>query len=252
MSGNWFAPEHDGEGFVLEVLNDETAVMYWFTYAPSQGRQLWMLGVGEVDGDSIYFDKVLQPFGARFGDDFDPDDVVLPRWGDVTLRFADCNHAVATYSGPDEFGANFLSVQRLTGHLGLECEGPVSQTPNLLSGSWFDPDRDGEGWTISRINETTAVGLWFTYSPEGEPFWLIGVGEISQDRVMFDEMLELTNGRFGPGFDPDEVTTVPWGSVRIENIGCDSIHTQWTPTQSGFSAGERTLTRLTRIDGLGC
>ena len=176
MSGNWFAPEHDGEGFVLEVLNDITAVIYWFTYAPSEGKQLWMIGVGEIAGDEIRFADVIQPFGASFGNEFDPDDVNLPSWGDLTLRFSDCNSAVASYSGPDEFGANFLSVIRLTGHVGAECDGPTSPISNLLSGSWFDPSRSGEGWTISQINEQTAVGLWFTFNTSGEPMWLIGVG----------------------------------------------------------------------------
>ncbi|MDX1557187.1 MAG: S41 family peptidase, partial [Xanthomonadales bacterium] len=32
MSGSWFAPDHDGEGFLLEILDDERALVYWFTY----------------------------------------------------------------------------------------------------------------------------------------------------------------------------------------------------------------------------
>ena len=65
-------------------------------------------------------------------------------------------------------------------------------------------------------------------------------------------MLELTSGRFGPAFDPSDIQESTWGSVAISNIGCESIHTQWTPDDTRFDAGERTLTRLSSIEGLGC
>ena len=45
LSGTWFDPEHDGEGFVLEILEQGRAVVYWFSY-DTKGRQRWMLSVG--------------------------------------------------------------------------------------------------------------------------------------------------------------------------------------------------------------
>ncbi|MCP4044914.1 MAG: hypothetical protein GY732_02855, partial [Gammaproteobacteria bacterium] len=47
MSGSWYDPAHNGEGFLLEVLEDEQAIVYWFTY-DENGNQRWFIGLGEV------------------------------------------------------------------------------------------------------------------------------------------------------------------------------------------------------------
>ena len=39
-SGSWFDPTHDGEGYVVEVLDDNRATVYWFTY-DSEGNERW-------------------------------------------------------------------------------------------------------------------------------------------------------------------------------------------------------------------
>ena len=32
MSGAWYDPTHNGEGFLLELLEPDEAIIYWFTY----------------------------------------------------------------------------------------------------------------------------------------------------------------------------------------------------------------------------
>ncbi len=45
-SGSWFNPERNFEGFVVQVLPENNAVVTWFTYPPEgeEGDQAWMLG----------------------------------------------------------------------------------------------------------------------------------------------------------------------------------------------------------------
>jgi hypothetical protein len=53
MSGSWYDPDHKGEGFLLEVLESNKAVIYWFTYDEA-GAQRWFTSVGEVSKGSLY------------------------------------------------------------------------------------------------------------------------------------------------------------------------------------------------------
>lgn len=49
LSGAWYNLERNGEGFIVEVQENGTAVVYWFTYQPDEpGAQAWMFGVGPI------------------------------------------------------------------------------------------------------------------------------------------------------------------------------------------------------------
>jgi len=252
MSGSWFAPDHDGEGFLLEILDGERALVYWFSYAPDLGKQVWMIAVGNIEGDTIHFSDTLQPVGASFGDAFSPGDVVEQPWGEMAILFTSCDRAVVSYQGPDAYGSNYQSVQRLSGHKGLDCSGPVANTPNGISGSWFNPDRSGEGWILSQLPDSRAVMFWFTYNSTGEQMWLIGVGNVNGTSVNFEEVLRPRGGLFGPGFDPSDVELDEWGSLQFDFAACDDATVSWMPISNEFSGGERSVTRLTSLSELAC
>ena len=51
FTGAWFDPTHDGEGFLIEILDGgpfgvsgNVALAYWFTYDP-EGNQAWMVAI---------------------------------------------------------------------------------------------------------------------------------------------------------------------------------------------------------------
>jgi hypothetical protein len=113
ISGAWYDPSHDGEGWLLEILPDGRALMAWFTY-DTEGRQAWYLNVGTVDGDAITF-ELLQPSGTDFGPTFNRDDVTFPPWGTVVFTFDDCDSGTMSYeSGVDGYGSGSLDLVRLT------------------------------------------------------------------------------------------------------------------------------------------
>ncbi len=57
MSSAWYDPTHNGEGFMLEILADKLAVMYWFTY-DDMGKQDWYIAIGETRGNRIVFPEL--------------------------------------------------------------------------------------------------------------------------------------------------------------------------------------------------
>lgn len=122
------------------------------------------------------------------------------------------------------------------------------------SGSYFPPDRSGEGWVVEVLDDTLAVVTWFTFAPTGsggEQQWIQGLGRIEGNRVRIDNALMTRGPRFGPDFDPDLVEHIPWGSLQLEFNGCDDlvVHYQGAPA---FGSGVHRAQRLTGLVALPC
>ena len=96
LTGAWFDPAFEGAGFLVEVLADDQALVYWFTYDDS-GAQRWYIGVGEATDSAIEIAELQEATGGRFGPEFDPDEVSLRTVGTLTLSFSSCDAGSADY-----------------------------------------------------------------------------------------------------------------------------------------------------------
>lgn len=263
VSGSWFDAERSGEGFALELLPDGTAVVVWFTYPPAgaPGEQAWILGQGGVvEGDRIRFQQVYTARGARFGQAFDPADVVLTPWGSLELEFADCRNATVRWQGPSNFGSGERSLGRLTELDELQCFGDRRLTPlgaraasalKARGGAYLNPLGPGEGFVVEPLSETLAGFYWFTYDNAGNAAWLIGVGQFDGDTLTVDT-LRPVGTRFGANFVAADVQRNAWGRVTIQFTECNRANVQWEPTATGFNGGSRDLVRLTTLAGAPC
>ncbi len=120
FSGTWYDPDRNGAGLLLEITVDPLTgeaqgVISWYTYAADgSGLQRWLIGAGPVVDDVLIAEMDVTE-GAIFGPGFDPDDVVRSRWGQVRIRFIDCETAVLEYSALDPmYGSGSQSLVRLT------------------------------------------------------------------------------------------------------------------------------------------
>ena len=94
--------------------------MFWFTYDET-GQQSWMFNTGVINDGQVHLPGLKQPVGARFGRSFDPDDVVKPQWGDLTLDL-DCSGGTASYTTDTEgFTDGSQSLVRLTKLANSNC-----------------------------------------------------------------------------------------------------------------------------------
>lgn len=267
ISGNWFDPSHDGEGWFVEILSETQALVYWFTHTPpavgEPGAQAWIGGVGEIQGSSIVVSSASTEIttGPPFGPDFDPDRVIRRSWGKIVLSFADCNSGVMFYKADDlDYGSGSLDLVRLSsiGNLGcddtidppLTPEGPFVVTP-LVSGAWYDPTHDGEGWLLEILPDGRALGGWFSYDPEGEQAWFYNLGTVEDDTITF-EMLLPSGADFGPTFDSDEMTFPPWGTVVFTFQDCNTATVSYSSPIEGYGSGSLDVTRLTQLWLLAC
>ena len=110
--GAFFNAARDGEGFHFGVEAGSIYVMTWYTYL--DGKQVWMIGTGVRDGNRVVFSDVVITYGADFGSEFDPADVVREPFGEITVDFSDCNNFTATVdSARPEFHDLVLDMTKI-------------------------------------------------------------------------------------------------------------------------------------------
>jgi arylsulfatase A-like enzyme len=139
MSGSWFDQSHDGEGLVIEVLDNGKALVYWFSY-DGEGRQAWFFGLGEQDGSAVSIPTMYITSGGRFGPDFDPGQVRLTPWGSLTAELG-CEFGRFDYaSGLPGYGSGKQTLTRLTNPGAADCD--LDQLANaglVFDNAWSNP-----------------------------------------------------------------------------------------------------------------
>jgi hypothetical protein len=233
------------------MLTDNAAVMYWFTY-DAQGAQDWYVAIGEVRANRIVFPELYRVSGGEFGPGFDPEKVSREVVGSASFIWSDCDQGDMSYQIGNLHGR--LQLSRITRLMGIDCGNtqlPPIREEALLSGSWFDPSHDGEGYIIEVLVDNRVVVFWFSYDPQGNRRWFFSTGEIRDGKLVFDEMLTSSGGIFGPEFDPDLVEFKPWGSLELD-LNCTSGTATYSSSEDGFGSGTLNVTRLTNIDQLNC
>jgi len=85
-----------------------------------------------------------------------------------------------------------------------------------ITGTWFDPQRDGEGMVIQAIAGRDQVFLyWATYDEQGNQQWLIGIGDIVGEQVIFEMVQSTSGGVFGQPFEMGQINRVTVGTTTI-------------------------------------
>lgn len=138
---------------------------------------------------------------------------------------------------------------------------PIS---GYLTGAWYDPNHSGEGiqvevgeqGTPGTANDRYIVMAWYTYDPQGFPYWLYGEGSFtSGDQTASVSMVYSTGGGFGGTF--GNATTPDWGTINVQFTDCNTMKFSYQ-SLSGLPAGvptganTKTWTRLTQMNGLTC
>ena len=124
-----------------------------------------------------------------------------------------------------------------------------------FSGTWFAPERSGEGISLQVLDNGTALALWFTYPPAGaagQQAWIYAQdGRIEGDRVIFDAAITTRGPRFGADYNAASLQVVPWGTIELRFADCNTADLTYAGPAS-WGSGSRRLTRLTAYAELEC
>lgn len=251
ISASWLDPDHNGEGWLLEILADDIAVVFWYTY-DLEGNQDWYVGRGFVQGNSIQFPDMYQASGGEFGPGFDPDKISRDTVGVASFVWTDCNEGSMRYQFGILHGRQRLS--RITNLWGLPCpisSGPFPPDPipelAKYSGSWVDPSHNGEGFNLAVLEDNRVVVFWFSYDANGERRWFYGIGEDRNGVIVVDDMLTTSGGVFGPNYNPDDIVQSHWGTLELA-IDCDGGTATYSSTEPGFGSGTLNVKKITNLD----
>lgn len=91
---------------------------------------------------------------------------------------------------------------------------PIDMT---VSGSWFDPERPGEGYSLMMLDNGLPLAYWFTHLSLSRQMWLIGTGDHQDPTIFFRELLK-TRGQFGQGLEPGENAMGSKGRLRLDGL----------------------------------
>lgn len=257
LSGTWYEPAKNFQGIFLEMIGGPSALAVWFTYEPD-GRQAFLTGVGSIDGDRIVFPSLTKTRGGRFGAAFDPAAVVREDWGTLIFTFENCTNSYASYApsslaSSQGWSVEQLNAERLTSIAGLVCPGTAPSTEKYLhggiSGAWYDPARDGEGWLVEVLGPNLGLIYWFSYTPEGQQAWFGGIGPIVDGSILIEQAIRPLGGRFGPDYDPAQVNLQPWGAFRMTIADCQQALVRAEAVAPFGSFANARVQRLTSIAG---
>jgi hypothetical protein len=122
-----------------------------------------------------------------------------------------------------------------------------------MSALWYDAARSGEGYVLEVLPGDFALFDWYTYDESGNPRWLQAIGTVehgeSGDSIRFADLYALHGGRFGPGFDPDDVQRDRVGDATMTFGDCNHGNFRWHAYGESLTVP---IERLTRTMALGC
>ena len=123
LSGSWYDPSQSGHGFLIQVVQGNVFLAYWFVYTPDGTAQSWLLGAGSYDPTSNTVTvEAAQDTGAKFPPNFNTSDIKQTDWGSLTFTFTDCsNGTVSWVSKIPAYGSGSLPITKLAGVGGLTC-----------------------------------------------------------------------------------------------------------------------------------
>ena len=240
FSGQWFDPARSGEGIALEVLPDNKALVYFFTYPPPgmAGSQAWLLGVGDVVGNGIEFADVQLP-------SLDANGVAQgTHWGRIGLTFNDCGSGAMRWDGPPGWGSMEVPLDHLTSLQGLGC-GSNTQVAQP-SGAWYDPAHYGSGFVFEKLAGPQIATIWFGFDADKNPIWMTGVLGTVDSPLYVGTLGQVVGPHFGAAFDASLVHPVPQGSLAVQfQCTTGSGQFQAIAGQPGYLSPSLALTRIT-------
>ena len=120
LSGSWYNPEQSGHGLMVEILDNQRAVVAWYTF-DAAGAPLWLFGVGAVHGHEVVVE--LGAFsGGRPPAEWEQGDLQSEPWGTLTMSVQSCNVATLTWdSSHPDFASGELQLHRLSWIQGQRC-----------------------------------------------------------------------------------------------------------------------------------
>ncbi len=257
--GAWFDAQSPGQGFQLEVIPSANLLAVgWYTYGTRTGagaNHEWLVGSGALAGDTATV-SLFRTRGGRFGAD---GAAPLEPAGSVTIHFADCARANASYNlggTPERRGeialaritsAAYCDAFRRLGDGALSALAPSAASGDFEyghGGTWLDPAATQQGFVLEPDPAArTMVASWYTFDPADAlatseaPIWYTAQGTLAGARAELT-VYRTTGGAFAA---PTPVRTDAVGTLVLDARSCIAIDARYALRLLDGSAREGTF-----------
>jgi len=257
----YFDPNRSGEGFNIETINSGVGfLLQWYTYDQS-GKQQWYIDAETRSAtNAIHANNLISTTGGVFGADFDSDNIVIHEGGNIEIIFEESRanqfgeaRFKYTYADGRKFRSDLIQLTEPQGKFSfsnIPDPLPVGLSAATISGSWFDPSRNGEGFHIEYTLDGLAVFLWYSYDLDGSKKWFIGSGGVVTEtadniNIVFDNVNTTSGGQFGEAFNPEDVVVTHWGRVEF-NLQCVTGTVTYDAVDEAYGQGTYDLVPITK------
>ena len=245
-AGLWTVDGVNNQGVSIEILNDDRVVIY--AQVNHNGEDLWLFGYGEFNNNIIDM-GVARTSGADFGQNFNPDDVQIEPIGSAVITLSACNQAelMVDLTG---ISTDSYALTKTVEVAGNECANNTKVLPNGISGSWFDPSRNGEGFSLVMFKDNTqskAHVSWYTYD-QGQPLTLTGIAEVNGQTLTVNELKSFTGADFLSGTSQ----AINRGQLNMTWDKCRTAQVNYDLSESGLDSGVMDLVQLSILKDTAC
>jgi hypothetical protein len=106
----------------------------------------------------------------------------------------------------------------------------VNVTQGSLTDMWWNPNENGTGLSMIQHGSNQLFIVWYTYTPAGDPLWLVWPGGNWTDPDTFAGFFYQTRGTsFTQPWDPSRfVAGAPYGSGQLRFTAPDRVELTYT------------------------
>jgi len=155
ISGSWYNPDQSGHGLSIEYLDENTTIIYWYTYTPDRDPTFLVIGARN-QGARASGTATIQD-GMQFGQ-FNPNDVSRTEWGTVSITYNSCTSLTLSYnSNQPGYGSGTINMEKLVSIEGVKC------TNNAVHGNYTVVN-------VDRVQQEFGFGAAFLFE-NGYSVW---------------------------------------------------------------------------------
>jgi hypothetical protein len=216
----WNAPAGSESGWGINVAHQGDIIFAtWFTY-DSSGKPWWLSMTASRTADSVYTGTLWQNRGPSYAAiAFNPSNVVATSIGQGTLSFTDSANGTFAYVVNGISQTKAITRQVFASPVPTCAFGLVTDIRALVNYQalwWAAPAGSESGWGINLVHQgDTIFATWFTYAPDGSPFWMSVTADKVGTRVYAGALYVTSGPPFGGPFDPTQVTRTALGSATF-------------------------------------
>ncbi len=257
LTGSWYEPATDGQGFEVEVFPGLGSIQVsWFTFdtvAGGANRQRWYTLSGSVvTGQPTASLTIYQNTGGNFNAPPITNGVVV---GTATLSFDTCASGQLSYSFTDGSGrTGSIPLTRIAQN--VTCSTTSARPTNAdfaFSGNWYNAATSGQGFVVEvNPNNGSVFMPWYTYAPAGagagaagQRWYTASGSSTAGSRSITLDIYETTGGVFDTHTVPGPASVkVGSGTLAFQSCSTGTLNYAFTGGSSAGSSGTVALTRI--------